>query len=96
MTHLNPLGMSLQASQAQQRAAATEKDRQIAKAQTRAKDVAADSDRFEHQVESSEAFTAIHDEARQQGNRRHQSGAEREAELEVPAEEQANRLDVTA
>jgi hypothetical protein len=49
---------------------AAAKARQVRRAQTLARNVAAEGDTFEHQVESAEELTAIHDEQRQQPDRR--------------------------
>ena len=62
MTYFNPLaGTPLQGGQVQAQLAAA-KARQVRRAQTVARNVAAEGDTFEHQVESSEELSAIHDE----------------------------------
>ena len=62
MTYFNPLtGAPLQGGQVQEQLAAA-KARQVRRAQTVARNVAAEGDTFEHQVESTEELSAIHDE----------------------------------
>jgi hypothetical protein len=66
MSQINPFtGSILQAPQVQRQQSA-EKDRQVRRAQDLAKNSALDSDRLEHQVESSEELTPIHAEQKQQ------------------------------
>jgi hypothetical protein len=96
MTLFNPLGTSLQAATAQQRLAVADKDRQIAKAQATQKNVAADSDRFEHQVESADALGAVHDQQHEQGRNGKYRGQQANAQGEGDAEGEAPHLDVTA
>jgi hypothetical protein len=82
MTYLNPLiAPVVQGTQAQ-RAAAAEKERQIARAQALAKDSAAGGDRFEHSVESADELKPVGDDAskgseqqQQQSQRRRQDGS---------------------
>lgn len=57
-----PLAQSAQVARQQ----TSEKTQQIRRAQAARKNVAAQSDTFEHTVESTEEVTAIHDEQRQQ------------------------------
>ena len=62
MTYVNPLtGATLQSGQVQEQLSAA-KARQVRRAQTVARNVAAEGDTFEHQVESTEELSAIHDE----------------------------------
>ena len=72
MTYFNPLtGAPLTGGQVQERLAA-DKARQVRRAQTVARNVAAEGDTFEHQVESTEELSAIHDEqhSKEQSNPR--------------------------
>ncbi|MGB7159148.1 MAG: hypothetical protein WBD40_13850 [Tepidisphaeraceae bacterium] len=62
MTQINPFIGSILQSTTVQRAQAAEKDSHVQRAQNRAKDSATSSDQFEHQVESSDALTPVHDE----------------------------------
>ena len=62
MTQINPfIGSIIQSTQVQ-RTQSAEKDRHVQRVQTRAKDSAAAGDQFEHQVESADALSEIHDE----------------------------------
>ncbi len=74
MTYFNPLtGAAIPGGQAQEQLAAA-KARQVRRAQTLARNVAAEGDTFEHQVESTEQLLAIHDEqSQEQSHPRHQS-----------------------
>src|SRR4051812_10202304 len=70
MSYINPLvGTPLSGALAQQQAA-TEKTRQVRRAQTVARNIAAESDRLEHQVENAEGLAPIHDEGDQQPRQR--------------------------
>ena len=77
MTSFNPLtGASLPGGQVQEQLAAA-KARQVRRAQTVARNVAAEGDTFEHQVESTEELSAIHDEQQSKqhsGPREHPQG----------------------
>lgn len=69
MTVFNPLSGSIAASVAAQRVLEVEKDRQLRRAQTLSKNVAAEDDRLEHQVESTEAVTPAREEDRESHQR---------------------------
>lgn len=71
MTQISPfVGSVLQSTQVQRQQAA-EKSRQIRHTQQMEKNVAAEDDRLEHQVESAEELTPIHeDQARNPRQRR--------------------------
>ena len=62
MTQINPFIGSILQSTTVQRAQAAEKNGHVQRAQNLAKDSASTGDQFEHQVESSDALTGIHDE----------------------------------
>ena len=73
--NINPLtGASLQGGQVQEQQQAAEKARQVRRAQSLARDVGAEGDRFEHQVESPEQVAATRDQQNPQdgsGKRKH-------------------------
>ena len=62
MTQINPFIGSILQSTTVQRAQSAEKNAHVQRAQNRSKDSAATGDKFEHQVESSDALSSIHDE----------------------------------
>ena len=62
MTYINPLAPTLLPSTQAEQQAAADKARQIRKAQTAARNIAAETDRLEHQVESAEELAPVHDE----------------------------------
>lgn len=72
MTYLNPLIAPIVQGPQAQRAAAADKERQIARAQALGKNSAAEGDRFEHTVESANALTPIGDDASKGGQPREQ------------------------
>ena len=91
MTSISPFsGYVAQGSQVE-RLQAAEKTRQARREQVLSKDVAAQDDQMEHQVESTDAIVSIHDE---QQNPREQQQPRREP----PAEdgEAPPHIDVTA
>ena len=63
MEIFNQLAAPLAQSAAVERQQTTEKSQQIRRAQTAKKNVAAQADTFEHQVESCEELSPIHDES---------------------------------
>jgi hypothetical protein len=75
MEIVNQIAGSLAQSNAVTRQQSTDKSQQIRRAQNLRKDVATTSDSFEHQVESAEELTPIHDEQKQNEpkRRRHKS-----------------------
>jgi hypothetical protein len=86
MTYFNPLtGAPLQAGQVQERLAA-DKARQVRRAQTVARNVAAEGDTFEHQVESTEELSAIREQqSKEQPNpRKHPQGQSEAGEGDDP------------
>jgi hypothetical protein len=72
MTQINPFTGSVLQSTQVQRQEATQKDRQIRQRQNEAKVAGAHSDEFEHQVESSDAITPVHEEQKQQSQKKRQ------------------------
>jgi DNA repair ATPase RecN len=92
MTFINPLAPALLPSAQAQQQAAADKARQIRKAQTAARNIAAEADRLEHQVESAEELTPVHDEdnpsKREQGRQPKRDGqgkADDEPHIDVKA-----------
>jgi hypothetical protein len=87
MTYFNPLtGTPLQGGKVQEQLGA-DKARQVRRAQTVARNVAAEGDTFEHQVESTEELSAIHDEqqSKEQSNpRKHPRGQNPAGEADDP------------
>jgi len=67
MTDFNPLSGSILGSAQAQHHVEAEKTRQVRRAQALRKNVALQDDQLEHQVESSEELTPIHDEYEGQG-----------------------------
>jgi len=65
VTELNPLAGAILQSIQSQRDAGIEKERQIRREQILSKNVAAQDDRFEHQVESADQLPEVNDEERQ-------------------------------
>jgi hypothetical protein len=62
MSQIDPFIGSILQSTTVQRTQSAERSTHVQRAQNRAKDSAATGDTFEHQVESSDALTPIHDE----------------------------------
>ena len=62
MSQINPFIGSIIQSTTVQRTQSAERSTHVQRAQNRTKDSAATGDTFEHQVESSDALTSIHDE----------------------------------
>ena len=95
MTYFNPLaGTPLQGGQVQEQLAAA-KARQVRRAQTLARNVAAEGDTFEHQVESAEDLSDIRD-GQNSGGQPDPRGR-RDDEQDPPAgDDDHPRLDVKA
>lgn len=72
MTYINPLAGTLVPSGTVQQQQAADKARQIRRTQVVARDAAATSDTFEHQVENAEEVSPVHDEQRRQQDPRQQ------------------------
>ena len=70
MSQINPFLGSIIQSTTVQRTQSAERSTHVQRAQNRTKDSAATGDTFEHQVESSDALTSIHDEDPQQPQQR--------------------------
>jgi hypothetical protein len=94
MSQITPFTGSVLQSGAMQRLQSTDRADAIRKAQDTGKNVAA-QDRFEHAVESAEALTPIHDNARQRDSRRRQQ-QHHSQEPEQPTDELPPSLDLTA
>lgn len=92
MTQINPLtGSILQSSQVQ-RQAATEKSAQVRRQQSEQKVAGAHGDEFEHQVESSDAVTPVHEEHKQNSQKKRQGPHQNPK----PSDDDADHLDLTA
>ena len=70
MSQINPFLGSIIQSTTVQRTQSAERSTHVQRAQNRTKDSAATGDTFEHQVESSDALTSIHDEDSQHPQQR--------------------------
>ena len=94
MSSINPFsGYVAQGGQVE-RAAATDKSRQIRRQQVLSKNVAVRDDELEHQVESSDAIAGIHDD-QQQKNPSQQQEQQKDQGKSKDGEEPP-RLDITA
>ncbi len=93
MTELNPLAGAILQSIQSQRDAGIEKERQIRREQILSKNVAAQDDRFEHQVESADQLPEVNDEERQQHEKQ-----KRQSHHNLPDENDGDkaRIDVKA
>ena len=94
MDSLNPLATSLLQSTFVQRRQAIEKQRQVRREQTAQKNIAARDDEMEHQVESVEEDSVIHDEAT-----KHEQQSKKKPPHHSPSageEETGTHLDLTA
>lgn len=96
MTYLNPLIAPIVQGPQAQKAAAADKERQVARAQALSKNSAAEGDRFEHQVESAEALSRVGDDPSHGGQpnqqQRKPSGQKNEAR---DTDGGTNLLDIT-
>ena len=72
MTYFNPLIAPVAQGTAAQRAAAADKERQIARSQALTRNSAAEGDRFEHTVESADALPPVGDDPSRGGQPRQQ------------------------
>jgi hypothetical protein len=72
MSQINPFTGSILQSPQVQRQQAADKDRQVRRAQEAAKNTALSDDKLEHQVESSEELTGVHEDQqrRDRGSKR--------------------------
>ena len=89
MSQINPLAGTILQSITAQRQMGVEKERQVRREQILEKNIAAEDDRFEHQVESSDIVTEAND-GQQQGEQKNPKKRKSEKEQEEP------RLDLTA
>lgn len=96
MTYFNPLVAPLAQGQQVQRSAA-EKERQVARAQALSKNTAAEGDRFDHQVESTDALTAVGDQPSNGGQTRQQQRRSPSAPEQGAADaaQEPSHIDVT-
>jgi hypothetical protein len=94
MSSINPFsGYVAQGGQVE-RAAATDKSRQIRRQQVLSKNVAVRDDELEHQVESSDAIAAVHDDQQQKNPSQQQ---EQQKDQGKPKDgDEPPRLDITA
>jgi hypothetical protein len=92
VSSINPFsGYVAQGTQVE-RLQAAEKSRQVRREQTLSKNVAAQDDQLEHQVESADAIVSIHDDHQQQNPRQqHRRTPQKPDEGEEPP-----HIDVTA
>ena len=94
MTYINPLAGALLTGSVAQQQAATEKTRQVRRAQAVARNIAAQSDTLDHEVENAEAVTGVRDDGSGRQQPRH---GRREDNPGTPEEgEDGGRLDVRA
>jgi hypothetical protein len=92
VSSINPFsGYVAQGSQVE-RLQAADKARQVRREQTLSKNVAAQDDQLEHQVESADAIVSIHDDQRGQNPQQHQ----RRNPSKPDEGEEPPHLDVTA
>jgi hypothetical protein len=92
VSSINPFsGYVAQGAQVE-RLQAAEKSRQVRREQTLAKNIAAQDDQLEHQVESTDAITPIHDAPHHQNPQQHQ----RRTPPKPDEGEEPPHLDITA
>lgn len=95
MNVINPfIGSVLQSPQVQ-RQQADAKASQVRRAQELARNVAAESDRYTHTVESPEALKPVHDE-RDEARKKRKQRRRQPADEAAPADEESPRLDLKA
>ena len=93
MTQINPFTGSVLQSTQVQREQSTEKSAQVRRQQNDEKATGASGDKFDHQVESSDAVTPVHEEHKQQSQKKRQ-GPHQNAK---PSDEEPDpHLDLTA
>jgi hypothetical protein len=97
MSQINPFTGAVAQSPQVQRAQAAEKDRHVRRTQDAAKATALSTDQFEHQVESADAITPIHDEQSEHPPKQRKSGKPkpRDPKALEDGEQPAPRLDIT-
>jgi hypothetical protein len=95
MSQINPfIGSILQTPQVQ-RQQSVEKDRQVQRNAEQAKDAALTDDRLEHQVESSEELTPVHEQERRERRFKRQQQHPKSDESKDEGQEDSH-LDLTA
>jgi hypothetical protein len=96
MSQINPFAGSILQSTQAQRQQAVERDRQVRRARDTAKNSALSGDELDHQVESSEELTPIHEEEKHERRfKRPSHPTDTPSEDEAPPEDKP-RLDLTA
>ena len=97
MTQINPFTGAVAQSPQVQRAQAAEKDRHVRRTQDAAKATAVATDQFEHQVESTDAVTSIHDDQSEHPpkQRKPDKRKAQDAKARAGEAEPAPRLDIT-
>ncbi|MGH7178140.1 MAG: hypothetical protein ACREJC_12230 [Tepidisphaeraceae bacterium] len=94
MTQINPfVGSILQSPQAQ-RQQSTERAEHVRRSQESQKNSGLDSDQFEHQVESSDSVTPLHDQQKQDSRKRRKPA--RKPPAKIDAHNEPPGLDLTA
>lgn len=94
MPYLNPLANALLQGQQSQQQLATDKTRQVRRAQVQVRATGATGDTFEHQVESTEELSPIHDEQPQKREQRSKKRRAKRSDNDVgPSDE---HLDIKA
>lgn len=91
MSQLNPIAGSILQSIQAQRQVGVEKERQVRREQILEKNIAAEDDRFEHQVESSDIVTEAHD-----GHSQQNKPDQQKRRPKKDGEDEEPRLDLTA
>ena len=92
MDVINPLANALAQSVAVARQQSAGKVQQIRRVQALQKDVAAEGDRFEHQVESTDDLSPAHDDAGRRGDDAHR----KKRKTPTPTPDRPPSIDVTA
>jgi hypothetical protein len=67
MNEINPIANAILGSVHQQKVLGIEKNRQIRRSKDLARDVAAEDEQLDEEVETSDALVSIHDQSEQQG-----------------------------
>ncbi len=96
MEIINQLAAPLAASAAVARQQSAEKTQQIRRSQTARKNVAAEADTFEHQVESCEELSPVHDESKDAKQRQPSDGGKERRTLAPADGEMPPGIDVKA
>jgi hypothetical protein len=94
MSQINPFTGSILQAPDTQRLQSAEKDRQVRKAQDAVKNAGLTEDKLEHQVESSEELTQVHQD--QQQREREKKGKKRKPEKDSTSNDDNPHLDLTA